>query len=293
MTELFQRAFRLTIGTIDIDGRSGLLFPLDLSFDVSKSTKREPNTCAIKVYNLSPAQRHEIESTRSLQINLSAGYKNFVELIFSGDLRLAKNTTRRAGKGKGKGKLGFVRDPLEVITEIEAGDGGTAYRDARVSRSYPSGTEVTTVLRGIIDVMGIGAGNLTEFGSLPISGIGTAYQTGTVVYGKARDELNRIIRSAGLSWSIQNGNLQILRGNTPVQNTAVLLTGDTGLIGSPEREIDGTITANTLLIPELMPGRKVVIESKAVDAQCIIKRVTFIGETFGNEWNAKLELKEY
>ena len=293
MSELFRRAFKLAIGSIVIDGTAVDYFPLDIAFTVAKSVKKEPNTIELQVFNLSADHRSEIESSRDVAVDLHAGYAGNMELIFSGDLRVS--STRKVSKSKkSKTKLATKREALETITEISADDGGRAYRDARIAASYPPGVTVSALISACISAMSIGSGNLRDYAtSSTITGIGATYPTGTVLYGKARDELDRIIRSAGLRWSIQNGNLQILSGNNPIQETAVLLNYETGLIGSPEKASDGTITARSLLIPELMPGRKVVLESKTGRDQCIIKRVVFSGDSAGNDWYASLEMRTY
>lgn len=292
MPELFQRAWTLQVGRLLIDASTPSNKPLSINFKVTKSVKKEPNTIELDVINLSPDHRGEIESATDVQLTLSAGYVSNIQVIFDGSLRLAKNKKRQ--KKKRKNTVGSQRIGLEVITEIEGEDGGTAYRDAFVSSSFPAATPVTSVLRSAVRAMGIGEGNLTEFGAFSsIKGIGSQYGEGAVLYGRAHRELDRLVRALGLTWSVQNGNLQLLEGGKSLQETAVKLTTKSGLIGSPSKENDSTITVTALLIPDLYPGRKVVIDAKDVDVQAIIQRVTYIGDTAGVEWYAQMELKEY
>jgi hypothetical protein len=288
MPELFKRAWRLQIGQLLIDASTPANKPLSIRFKVMKSVKKEPNTIELDVMNLSKDHRGEIESAKDVQLQLSAGYVDNIQVIFDGSLRLAKNKKKR------KNTASVKRIGLEVITEIEGEDGGTAYRDAFVSASFPAGTPVTSVFKSIIREMGIGEGNLVEFSRFSsIRGIGNQYQEGTVVHGKAHREMNRLVKALGLTWSVQNGNLQLLEGGKSLQETAVRLTPSSGLIGSPSKENDGSITCTALLIPDLYPGRKVVIDARDVDVQAIIQRVTYNGDTAGAEWYAQMELKEY
>jgi len=287
MTELFRRSWSLTIGTLKIDATDINVPSLSVNFVVTKSLKREPNSIELDITNLSPSHREEIEGMSDVAIELSAGYVDAEDVIFSGDLRVAKN------KKKPKLKIGSSREQIEVITEIDGEDGGRYYRSSRVNKSYAPGTGVITVLQDAVSAMGIGVGNLSEYAGEQIEGLGATFAEGAVLYGRAHEELNRIVRSMGLTWSIQGGNLQLLKNSVPVQDAAVKLSSDTGLLGSPTKESNGKIKANALLIPELYPGRKVVLESKDLTAQAVVNRVVFKGDSAGNEWSAALELKEY
>jgi hypothetical protein len=289
VTELFRRAWKLEIGGLEIDATDGDP-SMSIAFKVMRSLKKEPNSIELDMFNLSSDHRSEIEAMSEVDIVLSAGYVGSEDVIFSGDLRVARNLRRLV---EGKNTVKITRQQLEVVTEIDGEDGGKKYRENRVNKSYVPGTPISTALADVVTAMGIGTGNLGQFSGETITGIGATFAEGMVLFGKAEDELDRLVKSMGLTWSVQGGNLQLIQNSVPLMETAVELTQDTGLVGSPTKESDGTIKATSLLIPELYPGRKVVLKSKDLDAQTIVNRVTFSGETDGNDWNAELELKEY
>lgn len=285
MTELFRRAWTLRAGSIFIDGRQpGQIRPLDVSFQVEKSTKREPNKFSATIRNLSPEHRSELESSSRISISLDAGYQDLISTIFEGDLRDARS--KKAAK--------IRLDQVDYLTELEGEDGGRSYREATVQRSFGPGTSVAAVLEAAVDALGIGAGNLRELGAaVALEDGGGTYPEGTVLSGQAHREVDRIVRSVGLSWSVQNGAMALRRRGQPLETTAVLLTTRTGLIGSPTKDNEGVISAVSLLRPDLYPGRRVVLRSRTVEAQTYVDRVRYVGDTAGADWNAELELKEY
>jgi|ADGO01.1.fsa_nt_gi hypothetical protein len=147
MARLFGRTWRVRIDTIQFT-------ELDCSFTVEKSTKREPNKCSIRVWNLTAEHRAQLESlsvTRQrgpgrIRVELEAGYGDRTSLLFRGDLRHA--TT--------------VREGPDLVTELEGEDGGRAVLWSRVNRSFPPGTRVDQVVRACAAAMGVGAGNTDE-----------------------------------------------------------------------------------------------------------------------------------
>jgi len=66
--------------------------------------------------------------------------------------------------------------------------------------------------------------------------------------------------------------------------TAVLLTPETGLIGSPTPQNDGRVSAQSLLQPDLIPGRQVQIKSKHVQGMYVVETAQYEGETAGDAW---------
>lgn len=60
-------------------------------------------------------------------------------------------------------------------------------------------------------------------------------QQGFSFYGAARTALHKVTQGTGLEWSIQNQQLQVVRRRGTTRRKAVVLAGDTGLIGYPER----------------------------------------------------------
>lgn len=280
MSILYIRRFALTLGATRIDG-------LDVDFKIVKSTKREPNTASLTVYNLSETHRRELEAVQTLRVQFEAGYDSTgLSMLFRGDLRTGESP--RGGR-----KLSTEVDASDVKTLIEATDGGQTVLVRRVNRSFPPGTSVATVLGAAIDAAGIGRGNLQDFASQPLEGASATFVNGTVLYGWASEEIDQIVRSMGLRWSVQNGNFQGLVRGRPLQTSAVRLSPTTGLVGSPEVDEKGNVKATALIQPGLDPGRKILLESRKLTGGYEVKRVEYSGSTYSGDYYANLELKAY
>lgn len=281
---LYDRRWRVQIGDLDVTA-------LDLRFDVLKSTKREPNVALIRVRNLGPDAR--ARASRAATVSVRAGYRDDGDeppLLFVGDVRRVTHE--------------YYAATYETI--IEARDGGTAYSDRRISRSYAPGTPLTAIVRDVVDAMQIGRGNLADVEpSLRLAGVATVPE-GYVATGRASDVLSALLRASRLRWSVQNGALQVLRLGAPVRATAVVLSPQTGLVGSPtagDRAASqaavartaskrrGIIDAVSLLQPGLEPGRPVVLESALVSGDYEVREVRYEGDTASDEWYARLVLR--
>ena len=296
----FRRAWAVTVGGLRIEGvgagggaeQAGL----DCSFEVAKSTRREPNTLTLKIWNLAPQQRRQIESGSTLGVRVEAGYVGDVSTLFDGDVRVAQSRARRVAHRSVSSRLGTVgqtREDVDIITEIEAEDGGTAWRTATVQRAYPPRTPVATVLRDAVRAMGIGAGNLDDLGRTVglAGGDVRTYAEGTALSGLAHREVDRIVRSCGLSWSVQSGVLQLRRGREALATTAVVLSPTTGLAGSPAPDAEGYVNALSLMNGGLYPGRPVVLRSREVEGSYQVRRVEHTGDTAGGDWYSAVTLE--
>lgn len=271
MGELFQREWAVTVDRLRITG-------LDVAFKVEKSTKREPNKAEVRIWNLTRDQRRQLQELEQVRVKIEAGYQDNTFQVFQGDLRRATSE----------------RDGADWITSIEGDDGGRAYLTARIQRSYPPGTTVETVVRDCARALGVGSGNVRELtAGASLLGAGSTFPEGTVVSGDVSRELTRLLRSVGLRWSVQNGNLQILRRGEPLQTTAVRLSPSTGLIGVPQVNAEGGVTAVALLVPDLFPGRLVQFDTVDLSGGYRVEAVTYTGDTAADDWYATLECKRY
>jgi len=288
LPEQFKRRWEIRVGTTRISGQSAgdgeAQQSLDCSFEIEKSTEREPNSCSLTIINLSPSNRSALDDAATFPVRVSAGYPDMVSMLFDGDVRTASSRRRPRG-------VTNRAENVDVLTEIEAEDGGQRWRNATVQRSYAPGVPVATVLRDTITALGIGEGNLNDVGTVGLNGEVATFTQGTTLSGQAHREVDRIVRSLGLRWSIQNGALQLRGGTTPITTTAIRLSPTTGLIGSPAPDADGTVTAVALLNGGLYPGRPVVLESRETSGSYAVKRVRHVGDTAAQDWQSELTLE--
>ena len=171
-------------------------------------------TCDLEIHNLSEAHRREILAAprRSTFVEVQAGYVDGLALLFRGDKR--KGVPEREG--------------TDWIVRITAGDGEHALRSARVARSFASGSTLQQVVQHIADAMGVGAGNaVTALRGATLGALDATFAEGTILHGLAAAELTRLTSSAGLTWSIQDGVLQVLPRGGALARDAVSEGGRT------------------------------------------------------------------
>lgn len=266
MTDLFLRDYRLQVGDV-------VITDLDIEFDVKTHLGRKPNTATIRVYNLNTDNRAKLEAeARSIGVELKAGYKSTsVGTIFTGDVSSAVSE----------------RAPGGWVTPVEAGDGRRASRTSRVAQSHAAGSRVADIIRGVASSLNIGSGN-TERVLSQIAGSTSGPRT---VHGNAATQLDRLVSSEGLEWSIQRGNLQFLQRGRALTGSAVVLSPDSGLIGSPSVDKNGLVSCKCNIIPDVFPGRRIKLESASINAEFRVETANYKGSTFGPDWSISLVLK--
>lgn len=260
---LFKRKWRVSVGAKSYDDFDG-------TFSVKLSLGSKPNTCTLKLYGLSDASAGSI--AHGDLVRLEAGYEQGMTLLFAGDVR----------------KLSGKKDGVDSIVELDAGDGESRRRNSRVLRSFAATASVDSVVSAIADAMGVGAGNSTEaVTSLTLGQLGRAFPSGVALDGPAVRELTRVTRSLGLEWSVQNGVLQLLGLGRSLNRTAVRLSSDSGLLNAEISK--GRLKAEALLIPDLVPGRKVLVDSPSAQGVFRIDSAEYSGDTKGEDWTAKID----
>lgn len=281
---LVDRRIVVRIGGLEIStgGPGGL----DVDFDITKRLDSKPNICSLSIYNLSTDHRAKISSEAAkakqhpVAVEVLAGYKNpGPSRIFRGDLRMAEQDYEGSN----------------WITKVEAGDGEFSVSRAKIFKSWKAGTSVATVLRDIVSALGLGQGNLAQATIAKFLGGGDAFVGGTAASGKAMRELSRITKSLGLSWSIQDGVLTFLADGKSLEGTAILLTPNTGMVGSPKpwkKSAKNGVDVRTLMIPDVFPGRKLSVQSKIITGFYVAQRVQYSGSNFGEDFYCDISATE-
>jgi hypothetical protein len=285
MTQLFGRSVSLKIGipnnpsAVNVqwnDQATGAdVSGFDFEFEVEKTLKPEPNTCAIRLYNVAAATRQQLSGVQKLSVQLDAGYQGNLTTLYLGEVRAA--WTERQGP--------------DFITHIESGDGEKQFQGSRLNASYGPKVPLAAALQNILKQLGLGAGNSVQI-IAKLSAQGVTTLQGGALTGSAARRMTDICRSAGLEWSIQDGAVQLLQQGAVLNGaTAFQLEADTGLIESPTVDSQGIVSATCLLIPGLIPGCLVNFSSLFVNGSYRVQRCRWSGSTFGNEWQVGLECK--
>jgi hypothetical protein len=247
---------------------------LRVQFQVEKSLEKHPNKCEIKITNLSETSRAALQK-KPVFVRLEAGYNDSIPELASGDLRYAQS------------KL----DGADWESSLEIADGGRTYAHSRVSQSFRPGTLKQAVAEAYARSLEL---------SLPKGFIiAGKYLSGLTAHGSTANELTKTLSSEGHTWSIQNGRLQILKENEVKQGAALVISADSGLIGSPEygdppkKGKPRTLKFETLLRPELIPGGLVFVDARAIQGHFKLTLVTHEGDTHGDKWSTTCEARSY
>lgn len=268
--DLFDRRYKLQVldrGITDLQVR----------FTVKRGlSSKVANSCEIDIANLAPDTRNTLQAMHDVYVSLDAGYAAGMSTIFRGDLAEAWS----------------VHDGTEWITTITSNDGGTARKTKRVQNSYPAGSNLPVMFESIATALGLGLGNLRAVAAAATfmsTGMRTA-PAGYTASGDAMGQLERLSRACGLTFSVQDGQLQFLAFNEATAEAPIRLDPGTGLLDSPEMGKDKTVKAKTLMIPGLYPGRRVEIGSLHVSGLYRVETTTHRGDFDGTEWGVELEL---
>jgi hypothetical protein len=275
MARLLQRFAELRIGERALRG-------LDVRFTVEKRITPDPNTLDLTVWNLAPQTRAALQ--REWQpIALVAGYEGAAGLVFSG----AARTVAHAPEGSA------------LRTRILCGDGEDSFLLARSDFSAAPGTPLAQIVERLAKDLGVKAGNaLARLARRDWPGATERYLQGYSASGATVRELDRVVRAAGLEWSVQDGNLQLLSPDEATAEPAVLLSPDSGLVGTPEHgtsQKEGgpkVLKARSLLQPAIRPGRLVRVESRKITGAFRVVRVVHSGELAERDWYSDIEAVE-
>lgn len=200
---------------------------LKITFEITKTIQHTPNSAIIKIYNLSPSHSNLIHDEYK-DIILNAGYANNLRIIFSGNIT----------------HVFRYRDKTDWITEIEAADGDYDYRNSTLNESLAAGTNRSHIIaRAAASFKGgttLGYVGIDEYTNM----------RGVVLSGDTRKVLHNLARDAGANWSIQDGQLTIVKTQGTLPNTAIVVNSDSGMLGAPEINDKG-IAVKTLLNPQM------------------------------------------
>lgn len=266
--QLFQRACTIVVDTLQVDG-------LRCVFKATKTLLKQPNTLDLKIHNLSENSRGQMK-TKGSKVTLSAGYVGSLAVIFSGTSRTVDH----------------LHEGTEWVTHIQCGDGAIGFTTGKFGQSYPPGTPLSKIATDAAGALGINPGNL----SVKLSGAAQTALKGFTDKSPPGEVLDKVLRSLGLSFSIQDGAVQVLAPGSFLATSAVLLSEQSGLIGSPDhgtpndKGLPSVLKAKSLLNPMIKVGGKVQLQSDAVSGLFGVQKVEHHGDQAGGEWYTDMEL---
>ncbi len=268
MTRLVDRRAVLTVQGRDFSG-------LDFSFRVEKSLTKTQNSADVTVRNLSQDTRRFLQSQKNgVIVELRAGYADEVPLP-----RIMLQQLRQVTS---------VREDADWRTELSTGDSDQA-KGQPISFSLGPGTPFANAVKRVVGELKAGVGNVDAV----VGKTGGSYPDGVVVHGFGDDELAQMLRANGYEHSWQDGSIQVLPIGGALNASAVLLSEDTGMVGSPELGMNknvSTCKVRSLLNTDLVPGRVVRLRSANVNGDYVVSKAVYVGDIAGQDWYVDLEM---
>ena len=259
MTTLFNRHVSIEIGQ---EGQEGRRFDkLFMSFEFSKSNGSNANTGKVSIYNLNSRSRELIAEEGAVYI-FRAGYNGIaedplVEILSSGNMESI--STEKRG--------------IDTVTMLTLSEDGKKLREKTIDKSFAEGINQEVIVGELTKVLDIAKGT--------IKGItNKVFNSGVSVSGKVKDRLDEIAKNDNLEWSVQNGEFQMLPPGESTDETAVVLTSQTGLLSAKKVKFneEDQIKFKALLNPQVKVGRKVYIKDKKIDGYFVVKNVKYYGD---------------
>lgn len=268
--QLFLRQAQVIVGKSG-DADALKISGLRITFKIDKTVLSDPNKATIQIYNLNKKSRTKFEE-KLARVILKVGYgedeKDLTQL-FIGDIR----------------RVAHVKQGPDWITEVEAGDGEIDFTGAQTNKSYVAGTPLKDVFNGVVSEFKDVKNNFTN----ALKFTGTLAQT-FMATGSVSNVLDKITSRIDKEWSIQDGELQVLDVGQPTFDSAVLISPETGLVGSPAKTLIG-FQVVSLLNTQLKPARPVSIFSRDAQGLFRVQSVQHQGDTFQGQWLTICELE--
>lgn len=268
----FGRRYRLTVETNE-DDEAIIIEDLTIEFNIVRSTMASLNSMKLSIYNLNQESRNKIFQDRFnpktyKKIVLQAGYDN-LSIIFIGNIFEAHS----------------ARNGVNIITTIDARDGGFDTVSELTSKTLPAGTSFRDLISNLIsDFPNLQQGN--------IGNIEGATRRPVVLDGNT---FQLIRKYSDDSVYIDLETVNVLTDNDVVEGDLPLITSETGLLATPRRA-DSYLTIDTIFEPRIIMGQLLDVKSDIspqFDGQYKViglSHAGIISQTVGGQLTSKFNL---
>lgn len=251
---------------------------LHVNFSLQKSDLETQNTGRVTLWNLNPSQL-AVLNEKDCVVSLKAGYGSKLALIFAGIVSYVITTI----------------DSADRKTEIEVIDNLVEIRDTYVSVSYNGTVNWKTIFDDVAAQMGVAVSYSYNAEFVDIS-------NGFSFVGLARDIMTKGCKCCNLTWSLQNGVMQVKKPGDVMSREVYVLSPDTGLLGIPARVVitqDEATGKNTLgwdveyfLNGAINIDDYVKLESETVIGYFRVYSLEISGDNVSGDWICKARLLE-
>ena len=177
-----------------VDGDRALdLSEMHFRFKTAQQDEESPNSCAIRVWNLSDETVRKIRGEYS-RVVVQAGYVNSAfGVVFDGTVR--------------QYRIGKENDNLSTYLHILAPDGDVPYNYAVVNKSLAAGVSASERVAAVVEAM---TKKGARSGQVLVPGTGGVLPRGKVLFGLARAAMRQEVAAQGSTWNISNGEINVV-----------------------------------------------------------------------------------
>jgi hypothetical protein len=293
MSELFNRTLKVNV-TNRLSNMTVTYEGLHIKFRFTRTgTIEKPDTAMVVINNIDLSFYNSIEKAENLYIEVFGGYNDSTGLLFSG---VAKKYTfgRVDNTSEIKIELG---DSIEDVVFRESFTKQTDYVDMFKKMISGLGDQLVELPAQIVDTVKKLVNDVKDKKGI---GVTKNVKTGKTISGltinkKLNKALSELLNPQGLVADIVNNEF-IVRRMFAESETKMELAPHSGLLEvkrtkvklknakNQDIELDG-IEFETLLMPELFPGKTVLINSKSLSGEYITGEQFTITECVGNGGN--------
>ena len=217
-----------------------------------RSTTEAPDKAALVIYGAAPESLEDLAANGTL-VRVLAGYRDGAfAAVLSGTIV--------------SGTLDILRQSGEVVASMQIADGRTEVRARALSRSWDQ-VSASEVLAWAIQQSGLASGSISL-------GVDVAYTRGFVALGTAADVLRQIGADTRSTIVIQDGIVAAYPSGEARRPTSLLLSPDSGMVGSPRQVEKGHVEVVTLLAPTLRPGDRYRVSAERLSGDYVAIDVT-------------------
>lgn len=242
----------------------------EIQFRVDFAKGGDPDLAIIELYNLLPETEELFK--KGEEMILRAGYQGDIGIVMAGEIRHFRPFDEGADR----------------ICEIEVHDTSATYQGMEISESYVPGTTGSQILERVISMSGLERGKIQLVRD-------AVYLEGRSVDGTIKNIIEEIAKDCKSEVTVANGTIHVLPHDGHYDE-AILLSPETGLIGSPKRiESDDENSAllwevESLLNYRIRAGTLVQVKSKRINGLFAVESGSHTSD--GNEFKTTLQLTE-
>lgn len=219
--------------------------PFSIDIQIMRNNFASSNIGKLRLFNLSKNNRELIRRDWDNfdlrdRVILKAGYGDNLSTIM--DMNVSKAFS--------------VHDGVDFITEIECLDGGYAYLNAQIEKTFPSGTPIREMIIDIAESLEKDDVQLGVVGSFP----GTLQKSESFA-GNPLEILRELTGGAAF---VDNGKINILKDNEAIKGEPLLINSQSGLLTTPVRQ-EFYVEFEMIFDPQLVIGKTIQLDSTRGD----------------------------